>query len=301
MSDRIIITTQEKKRSPLTAFALSMAATGLGEFYNGESARGVVLFLLRLLSIIIPIYFFLQNEIFSIKFIASIPAANLLLWIYSCVESMLLAGRKKRIILKKYNATFFYIIFIIATQALIFAFILGLFVSINIKKIPDNRMAPTLLEKEFALINLYSINNLYPGDVVLYNTADGVRIRRIIAKSGQKIKLNGSIFYVDGSPPETGIMDKKEIRSLGIMDTEKIFYEICGKVRYPVIANPDNLSGKQLKTAVFTTGENMLFVAGDNRIEADNYEVISAKAVVGKVEGVAYSSKWSRILMATSY
>lgn len=301
MSDRIIITTQDKRRNPLAAFALSMAATGLGEFYNGESARGLVLFLLRLLSIIIPAYLFFQNDISSIKFIAAMPAANLILWIYSCIESTVLAARKKRIVLEKYNTAFFYITFIIITQVLIFVFILGLFMSISIKKIPDNKMAPVLLKNEFALVNLYSINNLNPGDVVFYNTSNGPRTRRLIAKSGQKVKLNGSIFYVDNSPLETGILNNKEIKSLGIMDTAKIFYEIRGAVRYPVIANPDDVSGKQLKTAVFETGENMLFVAGDNRIEADNYELISAKAVIGKVEGLAYSANWRRILRATFY
>ena len=120
MKNRIITSTIPLKRSPVTAFILSFIFTGLGQIYNGDLSRGIVFFVLRILSlVIIPFYAVLKCADSCLSFFVIALAFHIIIWIASPFESLIGARRKGAENKKTYNSIIFYFVYTILSIVLL--------------------------------------------------------------------------------------------------------------------------------------------------------------------------------------
>ena len=169
MKSAIIKSESSLKRYPVLAFALSFIFTGLGQIYNGDFSKGIVFFILRILSIVfIPLYVILQNN-FSIIFVLAAVAVHLFVWLISSVEAMYSTKGKHAYNLKKYNTILFYIFYGIINSVLV-VFSIFLIISLfSIYKIQTDDMNPILIKNDYILINKYAVKNTGAGDIIFFS------------------------------------------------------------------------------------------------------------------------------------
>ncbi len=297
MKKDIIKSESDLPRDQRIAFALSFFFTGLGQIYNGDFSKGIVFLALRILSLlIIPISGALKSIDSFISFFVIAFVFHAIFWILSPIEAMFGARGKDSVNLKRYNSLFFYSIYgTLSTGLLIFSFIfVTLFISIE--RIDTNRMNPTFLEDEYILVNRYAHKDLDVGDVVIYSNNGTNSIGRIIAKENETFRQEGNAYYINDTPLQLGIVAEPESDELGLENSENLFVEVNGRRRYPVIVNmPESPTDRDQGKTVFVL-PGMLMLSIDNRMKDDPYHTIESKQISGNVEGVLYSSKFSRLL-----
>jgi signal peptidase I len=294
MKSAIIKSESELIRYPVLAFALSFIFTGLGQIYNGDFSKGIVFFILRILSIIfIPLYVILQNN-FSIIFILSAVAVHLFVWLISSVEAMYSTKGKYAYNLKKYNTILFYIFYgIINTVFVIFSFflIISLF---SIKKIQTDDMNPLLLKNDYILINKYASKNAGVGEIIFFSSKSDLIAGRIIAGDADMISKKGNNYYINDSALSYSIISKLELEKMGLSNSEDLFLEINGEKKYPVkLKSGKNKGTRTIESIALGKGE--FLIAFDNRSKNDFHEAVSLNSVVGRVEGIIFSKELKRI------
>ena len=144
MKSGIIISETGLNRYPWLAFTLSFFFTGLGQVYNGDLAKGIVFFLLRIFTFVFPVaVIILRNYDSYISFFGAAAVINILIWILSPVEAMYTARGLDVINLKKYNSLIFYIPYCVINTSLILSslFFVSLFASIE--QISNDDMNPS--------------------------------------------------------------------------------------------------------------------------------------------------------------
>ena len=296
MKSKIIKSESSLRRYPVLAFILSFFFTGLGQIYNGDFSKGIVFFILRILTLlIIPLYVLMRSDGIPILFFISAIAIHVLIWLISPLESICSAKNNLVFNLRKYNSFLFYFVYgiVISVLLILSCFLIQLFFSIE--EIVTNNMKPTLIKNEYVLINKYNAGNAGAGDIVTFSLDGMVRIGRIIAQPGELIKKIGKDLYINDAPLSYGIFTKIEIEKLGIDNSEDLFYEINGIKKYPVILRPSTAE-KASDIKPFFLGNDELFVAFDNRSSNVVYNKIRLEAVKGIVEGIIYSERFERIL-----
>jgi signal peptidase I len=294
MKSAIIKSESELKRYPVLAFALSFIFTGLGQIYNGDFSKGIVFFILRILSIVfIPLYVILQNN-FSIIFILSAVGIHLFVWLISSVEAIYSTKGKYAYNLKKYNTILFYIFYGIINAALVLFSIFLIISLFSIKKIQTDDMNPVLLKNDYILINKYALKDAGVGDVIFFSSKSDLIAGRIIAGDTDMISKKGNNYYINDAALSYSIISKPELDKMGLSNSEDLFFEINGEKKYPVKLK----SGKNKDTHVIESialGKGEFLIAFDNRSKNDLHEAVSLNSVVGRVEGIIFSKDLKRI------
>ena len=107
------------KRRPILAFLLSFALSGLGQAYNGQLRKGIILFLsiliIDIILSIIGLWYTFTGMIIGLIIIAVCK-------IIISVEASYSASKLKGIFLKPYNKWYIYIVFIIIANLIAFPF-----------------------------------------------------------------------------------------------------------------------------------------------------------------------------------
>ncbi|MBN2402445.1 MAG: signal peptidase I [Spirochaetes bacterium] len=293
MKSAIIKSESRLKRYPLLAFAMSLLFTGLGQMYNGDLSKGIVFFILRILSIIfIPLYIILRNN-FSIIIILAVAAIHVLLWLISTIEAACSTKGKYAYNLKKYNSIFFYISFIIFNSVLmlisVFLFLSLFFVT----KVENDNMNPLLLRNDYILINKYAVKMTGVGDLVFFAFNNESSAGRVIAVDADMISKKNDSYYINDSALSYSIISKSELKKMGLTDSEDLFFEINGEKRYPVYKADKN--EKALSSEHIFLNKNEFLIAFDNRIKNNYHEIISKNSILGRVEGIVFSKNIKRI------
>ncbi len=294
MKSAIIKSESELKRYPVLAFALSFIFTGLGQIYNGDFSKGIVFFILRILSIVfIPLYVILQNN-FSIIFILSAVVVHLFVWLISSAEAMYSTKGKYAYNLKKYNTILFYIFYGIINAVLVIFSIFLIISLFSIKKIQTDDMNPVFLKNDYILINKYSLKNTGVGDIIFFSSKSDLIAGRIIAGDADMISKKGNNYYINDTALSYSIISKPELDKMGLSNSEDLFFEINGEKKYPVKIKSGKNKDTHTKTSI-AIGKDEFLIAYDNRSNNDSYEVVKVKSIVGRVEGIIFSSEFKRV------
>jgi TM2 domain-containing membrane protein YozV len=102
MNDKIIKTSIKIKRNPVISFFLSFFFTGAGETYNGDFSKGVIIFSLKTIAIIIfpLLIFFKETDSYINPFVFIISSA-LALHFFSAFYASFKSYQKKKNSIKK--------------------------------------------------------------------------------------------------------------------------------------------------------------------------------------------------------
>ena len=138
-----------KKRRPILALLLSFLTPGLGQIYNGQAKRGIVLYsavlLLAILLSFTDLYLNFHGLILSLAVLVGFSLFVMLDALYNAIKL-------KEVTIKKYNQWYFYLI-IILLQSFLITPLTKAVLPLKAYKIPASSMEPTLLVGDHIIID----------------------------------------------------------------------------------------------------------------------------------------------------
>lgn len=192
-------------KKPWLSFLLSVLKPGLGQMYNGELKKGIILTVcVSILNVIFLAFVSFYSESKILNIIAILSGVLMTLgvaaeaFIYSLKHGLNFQAQK-------YNRWYFYIaFFIIVTYG--FDLPVALFTQSKIAhayKVPTSTMENTVLVGDYLLANHLSYTGKQKpkiNDIVIFKYF-GIEkkdyIKRIVASSGQKVKIVGKNLFVN--------------------------------------------------------------------------------------------------------
>jgi signal peptidase I len=192
-----------KIRKPLVAFFLSFMSPGLGQVYNGELKKAIVLDLLIFLvtAVLLSTHLFLT---FRGLFTCLLVLAGSYLLVP--LEAWHRARQVRQIALKPYNKWHFYMAMFFmsnfALQPLASSVIQDHFLSTKAYRIVSETMEPSLRPEDHLVANMeyYISNKPQRGDVILFSYPKDPAvdiIQRVIALEGEKVEIRKNAVYIN--------------------------------------------------------------------------------------------------------
>jgi hypothetical protein len=291
MNDKILKSSIKIKRNPAISFFLSIFFTGAGETYNGDLSKGLIIFSLKTIALLIfPLLIFFRatdSYIFPFVFTASIV---LTIQIFSAIYASYKSHQKKKSSVKKYNNIFFYLIFIILNIIISIYTLSIIYSSIGIIKVKNIDNMPSLIQGDVVLSLKYLPHGLKKGDLII--TENGI-ISRIIAIENENFKIIKDSIILDYFPLEREILSENDLKKYSIEFGEKLVFEINNRRKYPVISDESLLSGSNIKN--ITVKANNVLTGRDNRSDKNQFEEVPMSKIKGRIEGIIFSKNWKRI------
>ena len=295
MKSNIIRSEVGFRRTPAIAFFFSLFFTGLGQVYNGNFSKGLIFFILRILSLlVIPLYLFINGKDFSVFFTVPVIATHLLILIVSPLEALYAASKKNHFNLQWFNSVMFYFLYSAVFSALLVSSCLlvsGLF---SIEKIYADNMNPGLIRGDFVLINKFNIKSADIGDIVRFSYGGITATGRIVAKKDEIVEIKGNDISINNTLLSYSIINKNDAEKMNIADFHDLFFEINRGKKYAVI-----LAGEayEEKTAIkqYIIGDDELLIASDKRIGEDLFIKTGTDMLSGIIQGIIYSKNLRKL------
>jgi len=201
---------KEKKRIPVIAAVLSLVAPGLGQLYNGQILKGIILFLAIL---VIPTILFLVGLSSQFLGLAAIFIIAFCLWVFIIAEAFVAAKRKKEVVLKAYNKWYLYLLIILLVNGTYFvprnstANFASKVLGFRVYRIPAGSMEPTLLIGDYLIADSKYFKENKPQRrhlAIMEDPKDPSKdfVKRVIALEGEKIEIKDKQVYIDDQPLE---------------------------------------------------------------------------------------------------
>jgi signal peptidase I len=265
------------KRDPFKAFILSFLTPGLGQLYNGQLKRAVLLYFLGLF---IVIFLSSSGLFFSFYGMVGGLAITLGYMIFVLIDAAITARRLHIIRVKQYNRWYFYILIILINAFLVNS-LLSPFIIPPIKayKVPAASMTSTLMIGDRVIANKKYYTNKSPkrGDVVIFpDPSDPSKdfIKRIIGLPGETIEILAKKVYINGQPLEEHYIIGAPGRGL----------------------RTDMAPSKKFGPVTVPRGK--LFVLGDNRdnsLDSRHFGFVAIAALKGKALYIYWAKDKRRI------
>lgn len=263
----------KKTRRPLLAAAASLALPGLGQIYNGQAARGIVLLLT--LALLLPSAATLAlhgPRPLLLVFVLFGVLATLAVYTYSVVTAYRSARRlRDGFEPGPWNHGMVYL----AVFLLGHVFVLGLAARttktdlLETFKVPTASMMPTILpgERFFAdkLVGHPGGRKIRHGDIAVFvypNDRTMMFVKRVVGLPGDKVAIDGTRVTVNGAE-----LKREELRNLGdtslehLLDDHVAFREHGDGIAYTVLWRKDAAHAP----LALTVPNGQVFVLGDNR------------------------------------
>jgi signal peptidase I len=264
-------------RRPAIALLLSLITPGLGQIYNGQLKRGIILYLgcalLGPIFLLAGLFFTFYGMLISLAII-------LALWLFVGFDAFIRAAKSKAITPKPYNKWYLYLmVFLVST------FVIQPFVGSSIKnniassfKIPSSGMEPALQVGDYLVADMRIYKSTKPnrGDIIIFEFPKDPSkdfIKRVIGLGDEKVEIIGDKIYIN---------DKLLDDPWGYFDSRewlKGFPERFGPVTVP---------------------KGSLFVLGDNRNNSQDsrfWGFVDIKKVKGKAIYIYWAKNKNRIGM----
>lgn len=295
--ERIIGTVRGMERTPSIAALLSLLVTGMGQWYCGEPSRAVTLFLLRFLPLVfIPFVPFAGRGNHGLFVAVAMAVASVVVWVAAPVDAFVLA-RRRTIIPGKINSLPAYIIYALISTALLAAAAAMAGTAYRPHVQGDNSMEPLIRKGDILLVSRFVRDLPPPGSVIVYRDDRGTLTARLAARPGDRVAHSASMLAVNGDFLLMGIHGDAEVGSLGLANSERLFFEVNGGRKYPVRAESGSGRLTKHRGPSATAGEGRIFVAEDNRPGREWLHEIPAGALVGRVEGILWGGSFRRLLI----
>jgi len=297
--------TTDSKRKPWLAMLASLLMPGLGQTYNAQAGKGLILFLL--LALIVPLSAWLTvigpKHIMLVSVIV-FELIAIAIYVYGIID----AGRNARrqpasLELKNYNRAYVYVLALLLGGLIFYSlFDYRMGHLLQVVRIPSESMLPNILPGEYLLVDK-RINcqgcraHLQHGQVVVFRTPDKpaqLSIKRIIGLPGDKIVIKGSQISVNDIPTrsiEKTRFDHAEQDEL--LATHSAWREKNDKAVYYVIWKKQATQ----KDYSLTVPDGKVFVLGDNRndaVDSRQYGSVPLDKLIGVADQVGFSISKTR-------
>lgn len=293
--------TANTTRTPILALVASLVMPGLGQLYNGQPTKGLLLFLVLAVATPASAWLALHGSKHIIWLIILLfLLLSLAVYIYSMVDAFRTAKRLgNSYALKPFNQSYIYIIVFIIGYFFIFGGLLHYTRKHLMESfyIPSQSMLPTLLQGDVLFADkrvncLGCKNRVKHGDLAIFvypNNRTKLYIKRIIGLPGDNIEIKGSDIKVNGISLRTVEITQFGHEELNhLLETHNAWREKADQAVYTVMwqkdAKPENES--------FTVPNGKVFVLGDNRSAAHDsrrFGMVPLADVVGIAKQVWFS------------
>lgn len=276
-----------KPRQPLIAGILSLIQPGLGQVYNGEIRKAVLIYIIPIL--LIPGMILCLNSEFIRVFLVSYAVLGSAYYALVFIDSVKTARQlSNNYTPKKYNKLIAYIgisvLVVIVSQSI------GLAVKTNIIqafRFPSGSMEPTLLIGDHILADRrQAAKNPNRGDLIVFQYPEDPAkdfVKRVVAVGGDKVEIKDKVLYVNGNEVKEPYVSHQEANMI------------------PASQNPRDNYGPQV------IPKDSYFVLGDNRDKSYDsrfWGAVSKDKVKGTVKNLYWSwdkakfaVRWNRIGM----
>lgn len=266
-----------KKRKPIVALLLSFLTPGLGQIYNGQLKRAVILYSVTLLLTMLRLFTDLFSTLHGMIFCLLSAVGFFLFIMFDALNN---AIRLKEITLRKYNRWYLYV-----TVVLIQIFVISpptrSLMSFEAYKIPVPSMAPTLQVGDYLVINKkhYSKKKPERNDIVVFRRLGEPSkdyVKRVIGLPGEKIEIRFNKVFINGEPLEEPFASSAD-KTMGIV----------------------NMGPGDIFSSVLVPSGS-LFVMGDNRdysYDKGFHGLVDISEVKGKVLYIYWAKDKNRIGM----
>ncbi len=292
-------TPKEKPRKIWIAALLSILAFPLGQLYNGQPKKALVLFLMITFTTII---FRLTRWITFFEGAVVFTFLALSILLYGIIDAIIWAKKQKNFIPQSYNNWSYYIL-----VGLVFGVVnvfFGGWEGLEAKNfsIPTLSNQPTILEGDRILADMAAYQNQDPkrGDIVIYLIYDEKLeedihyIFRVVALPNDEVSVKENIVYINGQKSKTEFLETRIIENefnYNGKDTIEYLKETFLNNQEHIIArklNPPEYSQTATMEAL-RVPENSYFVMGDNRDFASDSRFkgsVNRDRIVGKASFV---------------
>jgi len=270
-----------EKRKPVVALLLSMLAPGLGQVYNTELGKGIILQILIQLAgvgIYIITSYVWKSPQMVVLFILIPLLIAICIHLYSMIDAYRIAKQKEAVALKPYNKWYIYVLILIISWGLGACY--KNISSWRSYKMVASSMEPTLQKGDRVFVNKYAYSSkIQPkrGDVIAFIFPEDTSkdfIKRVVAIPGDKVEIRDRIVIVDGKP---------------VVGDYVIFS-----------GNNDNVMRRINNKPEIIIPENKYYVLGDNRDKSYDsrfWGFVDRNAIIGKAMFIYYSSDSNRIIL----
>lgn len=294
MSNDIIRSESYVQRNHWLSFFLSLFCNGLGQLFNGEFAKAIVIFFAGFIILLSIPFMVMTNDVDNsfFLFVFTVLSAAILK-IYAGLNAIFYAKNNKKIILNKSNTILFYSLFTLFSKIILIIGLYVLFSFVSFRIVKDNQMYPALKKGDLVLSLRVNSSKLLKSDIII--TKEEKMLRIIADKSNSTFRFQNQNIFLDGKKLTKGVLTAKEIEKLGLENDERIYTERNGKRFYLISEskNRDNSLKKKREIAGILSQSRVLLVP-DNREEL-NYEIASLDKLTWRIEGILYSKNLSRI------
>ena len=270
----------DRPRKPALAAFLTLLAPGLGQIYNGEWAKALVL-----LSVTIPLVIAVVLLLFSPWFHFVLPLAIVAgqgLWAYAMFDAVKTAGRfSASYELKPFNRVLVYVAIVLAfgiTRGLFTEFLRSTFVQAF--RVPSEAMMPTLVPGDYVFADRRpSARTPRRGDLVVCANPEKPRaqfIKRVVGTAGDRIEIRDKTLFVNGHAQAEN---------------------------YVIHIDPATHQGPRDNMDAYVVPHGSYFVLGDNRDNSlDSRFFGPIEHIDGKLRGIYWSwdpqrhaARWERV------
>jgi signal peptidase I len=285
-------------RKPWLAAVLSLFAPGLGQIYTGHLVRGLVLFLVSLLSVPLVVLAALLEPATPVL-VGLLAAVAGLVGVYAyAVGNAYLAARCRRDNYepREYNRPGLYALFLLVGSAYALGAPWYMRHVFEAFYVPTGSMVPTILVGDHVLVNKLAYLHRLPerGDVIVLRVPGKPGqnwIKRVIAMPGDTMEVRGNEVLVNGKKLER---DRVPAAALAAPADGDVFEESNAGRRYRILIGKEK-GAEQAKT---TVPEGTCFVLGDHREQSEDsraFGPVPVGAVLGAVQYVYYpAATWQR-------
>jgi hypothetical protein len=286
---KIIISGKEKNLNPVIALIMSLAFTGMGEFYSGFPQKGAALALTRSLFLIIIPFYAIVYEKYSYMtevLISLILFAAII--IFSPVYAYKISSKRKKITIQRLSSNQSIIIFAVF-NVIITVISLNIFLSnFSIMRVFAGSdhfidMGDIIVSKKVHK------DSFHRGEMVLVK-GDEFRLARIIGLYGENIIYKKGRFSIDGSELFQSIFTEPEMKKLSLTDYD-VISESDGFIKYPVIQKKDNFTYKN------TLKKDEYLIVQDNRQLSSGFDVVKGEDIYARIDGILFSPKRFKFLI----
>jgi signal peptidase I len=198
----------QKERKPIFALLLSIITPGLGQIYNGQLGKAIILYLVGLLLLIILSFTGLFSSFRGMIFCLAI---SIVIFLCILLDALHSAIKLKLITLKPYNKWYLYIIIFLIHIFVIFPLAESILIDrialVKAYRTPSNAMEPTLLLGDHLIAGMQYYKNKMPerGDVIIFPSPEDPSkdfIKRVIGLEGEKIEIKDKSVFINDNQIE---------------------------------------------------------------------------------------------------
>jgi len=286
--------TEFRPRKPWIAGIISLLFPSLGQIYNGQLKKGLIIYL----SILFVPYLFgmLRLKIYFWAFVGLLLLL-LAIRIFAIIDSVMVAKRRKKYVTQEYNTWYFYLIVIIlcivpALTRLPYNF------SVQSLRVPTLSGSPTLQMNDIVVADYEAYKNTTPeyGDLVVFRGRGGNSYTfRVIGLPNDTVDLNDNLVTINKQSISAEFIKNTTDGNISVVEFEET---LPNGHTYSVYRNEITYDSVQANVRDIIVPENSYFLMGDNRDFAADSRFIGSvhiDDIMGKILYNAWSNKLERI------